>query len=55
MIYFGDREVELNADVFENINDQPENYSLYVEHETTEKQKYLENLEELFSIDGPGT
>ncbi len=52
VIYFGDREVELKADVFENINDQPENYSLYVEHETTEKQKYLQNLEELFSIDG---
>ncbi len=48
VIYFGEREVEMTADIFENINEQPDNYYLFVEHKTAEKQKYLQTLEEAF-------
>ena len=48
VISLGDKEVKLEAKTFENINESPENYSLYMEKETIEKENYLRGLEELF-------
>lgn len=51
VIYFGDREVDLEADIFDNINEHPDSYYLYVEHETVQKEEYLKQLEQLFCRD----
>lgn len=48
VIYLQDKEVEISSDIFNNINDTPENYYLYVEKESVQKEEYLLNLEELF-------
>lgn len=48
VIYLGEKEVEIQSDIFENINDKPENYYLYIEKESISKEKYLDSLEEIF-------
>lgn len=48
VVYLGEREVELSAEIFENINEQPGAYYLFVEHETAQKQQYLQLLEDAF-------
>lgn len=48
VISLGDKEVKVEAKTFENINQSPENYCLYMEKETIEKENYLRGLEELF-------
>lgn len=51
VVYFGEREVELAADIFEQMNEHPDNYYLFVEHKTAGKQKYLQVLEEAFCME----
>jgi len=51
VIYLKDREVEACAEILNNINDNPEDYFLYVEQETIQKDKYLSKLESLFLQD----
>ncbi len=45
-----DREVNIDAVILGNINDAPSDYYLYVEHESMEKQKYIEGLSGLFAV-----
>lgn len=51
VIYLQDREVEISGEIFNNINDNPEDYYLYVEKESVDKEKYLTELEILFVTD----
>ena len=50
VISLKDREVNIDAVILGNINDAPQNYFLYVEHETIEKRNYIEELIKLFEI-----
>lgn len=50
VIYLGEKEVAVEPQILENINISPEQYSLYLEKETVEKEAYLTALEKLFSI-----
>lgn len=51
VIYLEDKEVEIQSEIFENINEQPENYYLYVEKESVAKEKYISGLERIFSVE----
>lgn len=48
IIYLNTKEVRLDAQTIENINDSPEQYYLYMEKETVEKENYFSGLERLF-------
>lgn len=48
VIYLGDREVKLDAEILDSINDSPEKYFLYTERSTYDKEVYLETLERIF-------
>lgn len=52
ILSFKEKEVELNAHILGNVNDEPENYYLYVEHKSLEKQSYINQLMCLFGING---
>lgn len=51
VIYLNDKEVPLEADTIENINDTPAAYFLYLEHSTAQKEKYLNDLQRLFAVE----
>ena len=51
VISLGEREVALDATIFENINQRPEEYFLYIEKDTVEKEQYLSELEEIFGVE----
>lgn len=48
VIYFQEKEVPLEAEILENINENPKDYFLYIEEKTIKKEEYLESLEHLF-------
>ncbi len=48
IIYFNQKEVEITGEIFENINDRPDDYYLLVERESVRKEEYLNRLERLF-------
>ena len=50
VIYLGEKEVVAEPRILENINHSPEQYYIYMEKETVEKEAYLEALERLFGI-----
>lgn len=50
IIYLGEKEVVLEPQILENINTSPEQYFLYMEKDTVEKERYLSDLEHLFAI-----
>lgn len=52
VLSFKGKEVELCAHILGNVNDEPENYYLYVEHKSIEKQNYIKELKGLFGISG---
>lgn len=49
IIYLDEKEVLLEPQIFENINEAPEKYWLYMEKETMEKEVYLSGLEKIFT------
>lgn len=51
VIYIGEKELEITSDNLNHVNDFPENYALYLETETVEKEKYLKNIEKIFGCD----
>lgn len=51
VIYIGEKELEITSDNLNHVNDFPENYALYLELETVEKEKYLKKLEKIFECD----
>ena len=48
VIYLKDVETEITSEILNNINEKPQEYSLYVEKESGEKERYLDKLENLF-------
>lgn len=50
VVYIGGKELEISAETLNRVNDFPGKYSLYLEPETAEKERYLAALEELFDI-----
>ena len=48
VFYLQEKEVACTSEILENINLTPEEYFLYMEQETVEKERYLQGLEELF-------
>lgn len=49
VLYFKGKEIELSADVLSNLNDNPENYEILIETGTSEKTKYLDDLQNIFA------
>lgn len=50
VIYFMNKEIELDAENLIKINDNPEKYFIHTEKGTTEKIKYLSSLMNLFDV-----
>lgn len=48
VLYFKGKEIELTATTLSNLNESPENYEILVETGTQERNKYLDDLQELF-------
>ena len=48
VIYLMDKEVDVSAEILNNLCDKPEEYFLYIEEKDACKDKYLEDLERLF-------
>ena len=48
IIYLQNKEVEISSSILNNINEKPQEYYLFIEKESIEKEKYLKVLEELF-------
>lgn len=50
VIYLREREVELKPEVFDNINEHPEEYYLLLESVSSERETYLQKLEQAFLV-----
>lgn len=50
VMYFNDKEVQINADIIVNAIDNPCDYELFVSREDLEKEKYIAELNSLFEI-----
>ena len=48
VVYFGKKELDINAEVLNYINEVPEKYQLYIEPQSTQKEQYFKGLEEIF-------
>lgn len=51
VIYVGNREVEVDYETLNKVNELPEKYELYLEPETAEKEQYLQELEKIFCVE----
>ncbi len=51
VIYVGSREMEVDYETLNKVNERPERYELYLEQETAEKEAYLQMLEKLFCVE----
>ena len=51
IIYYKDREVDIDEELLERINDDPSSYSYKIDTESNEKSIYLEELANLFEYD----
>lgn len=50
IVYFADKEIQLNADIIVNMCERPEDYSVYVSKEDLQKEKYINELNILFQV-----
>ena len=48
VIYLGEKELEIDAEVLNRVNQFPDKYQLYIEPESLIKEQYLRKLEKLF-------
>lgn len=60
VIYLGKKELHIDADILNRVNEFPEEYQLYIEPESVRKEWYLKELEKMFCeaiqpIDSIGT
>lgn len=55
VIYVGKREMEIDYETLNKVNEHPKNYELYLEQETAEKEQYLQDLERLFYAEHSNT
>lgn len=51
VIYSGKHEMEMDCETLNKVNESPQNYELYLELETAEKERYLQQLQDLFGIE----
>ena len=51
VVYFADKEVQISADIIVNMCEKPDDYELFVSKEDIEKEKYINNLRQLFSVE----
>lgn len=51
VIYFTDMEVQINPEIVVSMCEQSETYALFVSKENHIKEKYIKNLNELFSVE----
>lgn len=49
ILYFKGKEIELSAAVLSTLNENPENYEILIEAGTSEKNRYLDELQNLFA------
>lgn len=50
VIYFGDKEVTLNAEIILNMCDEPKDYSIFISLEDIKKEAYITDLTNLFMV-----
>lgn len=48
VLYLQDKEVMLTEDILENVNEKPQEYFLFIEAASAQKEQYLNGLQELF-------
>ena len=48
VIYLGSKEVMISVETINNVVRKPEEYSLYVERETMQKNEYIDTLEKMY-------
>lgn len=53
VLYLGTKEVPLNVEILNNINERPQEYFLYLERDTLEKEAYLSALESFLGTAHP--
>lgn len=51
IVYFADKEIQLNADIIVNMCEQSEDYAIYVSKEDLQKEKYISELNILFQVE----
>lgn len=51
VLYFSNKEVQLNADIVVNMCEQPEDYSMFVSKDDLQKEKYIQDLNVLFNVE----
>lgn len=51
VVYFADKEVQMNADIIVNMSEQPEDYALFVSKADLLKEKYISSLNNLFQVE----
>lgn len=50
IVYFSDKEVQLNADIIVNLCENPNDYAMFVSKEDLQKEKYINELNILFNV-----
>lgn len=50
IVYFADKEIQLNADIVVNMCEQASDYAIYVSKEDLQKEKYISELNVLFQV-----
>ncbi len=50
IVYFADKEIQLNAEIIVNMCEQPDDYAVYVSKEDLQKEKYISELNVLFQV-----
>ena len=51
VLYLKQKELEINAETLNRVNDFPEEYELYVEEEGAKKEQYLKKIEKIWNIE----
>lgn len=50
IVYFADKEIQLDADIIVNMCDQANDYAIYISKEDLQKEKYIAELNTLFDV-----
>lgn len=51
VVYFADKEVQMNSDILVNMCEQPDDYALFISKEDMQKEQYIDSLNKLFDVD----
>ncbi len=50
IVYFANKEIQLDADIVVNMCEQADDYAIYISKEDLQKEKYIRELNELFDV-----